>query len=391
VLVVGGGPAGLVAAEATAAGGLATVVAERRATIGDPVHTSGATSPTTLRRFEIPQRLYHAVGRLRVLGPSAEAVLAYDEPPLCIIDVRETYRFLAERARAAGAEVRTHAAARAPLLEEGRVVGCELVGGPHAARVVVDASGYRARISQAAGLHPGFRRFGVGAEVELEAPGYPQDEAFLLVGSRYSPAGYGWAFPWGRARVRVGVGVHHADVRVDPRDLLDRLLADADQLGLRLDGAAVTERHFGLVPAERLPRALVGDGIVAVGDAACQATLVAGEGIRLALEAGRLAGTTIVSALRKGRSDREALAPYERSFRRRYGWKLAASRAVNVRLSTLEDRQWDEHVRLLRRMPPELVAAVLQAEFSPALALWILRTPAVWGSLLRVASGPRRG
>ena len=43
VLIVGGGPAGLAAAEAAAQGGAKTVVLERQKEIGYPIHTSGGS------------------------------------------------------------------------------------------------------------------------------------------------------------------------------------------------------------------------------------------------------------------------------------------------------------------------------------------------------------
>ena len=73
VLVVGGGPAGLMAAYAAASGGCSTLVVERGAEIGDPVHTSGATAVRTMQRFDIPEELYHVVNRLRMCSPGEAA------------------------------------------------------------------------------------------------------------------------------------------------------------------------------------------------------------------------------------------------------------------------------------------------------------------------------
>jgi len=59
------------------------------------------------------------------------------------------------------------------------------------------------------GLDPGIRRFGVGAEYDLYAPHCDQSEVLLIAGSDFAPSGYAWVFPWGRHRVRVGVGIIH--------------------------------------------------------------------------------------------------------------------------------------------------------------------------------------
>ena len=65
VLVVGGGPAGLLAAETTASAGLSILVLGPDQEIGDPARTSGGASVDTMRRFHIPERFYHVLKRLR--------------------------------------------------------------------------------------------------------------------------------------------------------------------------------------------------------------------------------------------------------------------------------------------------------------------------------------
>jgi digeranylgeranylglycerophospholipid reductase len=394
LLVVGGGPAGLALAETAARAGTDVLVLERQPEIGEPVHTSGATAVATVRRFGIPRSLYHPITRIRFVGPNEQAVFEYMEPPLCVIDVRGTYRHLAERARSAGARVMTGARAMSPLLEHGAVVGCKVVsGGDEAemrARIVADASGYRATIARQAGLHDGFTRFGVGAEYELLARECREDEVVLVVGSRHAPSGYAWIFPWGEGRVRVGVGVHHADVRVNPKEPLDRFVREAGSLGVPLEGAETVEYHFGLVPSDDLPPRLVGDGVLAVGDAACQATLVVGEGIRVSMVAGRIAGTVAALALEAGRTDQAALVPYDREFRRCFERKLRFGRLVNARLASFDDDKWDEKVRLLRKLPPKLVPPLLQAEIPPRALSWLLTAPSLWRPALELAAGVAR-
>ena len=301
VLVVGGGPAGLAAAAAAAVEGASVLLVERRSSIGHPVHTSGATSFETMSRWRIPRRLWHPVSRARFVSSREEADFEFSSPPLCVIDVRGTYRWLADRAAESGARVETGVRFVAPIVEGRRTCGAELTGRGAARRVragvVIDASGYRAAVSKLVGLHPGFSRFGVGYEYELHAPRCRQDEVVVVVGERHAPTGYGWVFPWGDGRVRVGVGLHHSDTRQDPKQHLDALVDDSAAIGVDLSGAEIVEHHVGLVPAERLPDRLVGDGVLAVGDAACQATLVAGEGIRLSLAAGDLAGHVAARAV----------------------------------------------------------------------------------------------
>src|SRR5581483_3356236 len=171
-----------------------------------------------------------------------------------------------------GAAIRLGARAVAPLMEQGRVTGVRAVtDGREAAipaQVLVDATGYRASLLKHAGVHEGFRRFGVGAEYDLYAPEYDQGEAVLIVGSLVAPSGYAWALPWGRGRVRAGVGIIHGDSAEQPGRYLDRLLENGAAFGMNFRGAQPVEQHFGLIPSDGMAGRFTGGGILGVGDAA---------------------------------------------------------------------------------------------------------------------------
>ena len=393
VLVVGGGPAGSLAAETAARHGLSTLLVEREPTIGHPVRTSGALALTTAQRFAIPEHLYHPLRTVRLASPGASAVFAADEPVACVIDVRETYRHLARRAEQAGVRVLTSAEATAPIVVDGAVTGCVVRHAERVsevrARLVIDASGYRAPIARAAALHPGFTRFGVGAEWEVVSDSCRQDELVLIVGNRYAPAGYAWVFPWGRQRVRIGVGLLHADTREDPRRLLSVFVAELGRFEVKLGHHEITERHHGLIPADGLAPRLVGAGIMAVGDAAGVATLVVGEGIRLAMVSGQMAGEAAASAIRSGGGHALLTALYEEPFRRRFEGDLRIGEVINRRIARWSDAKWDACVRTLQDLPADVLVDFLHSQLSPrGIVRWLATRPRSWPRIARwVAKG----
>jgi digeranylgeranylglycerophospholipid reductase len=392
VAVVGGGPAGLAAAAEAAKGGLNVVVLERAHAIGEPVRTSGGSFVKPLKAMGVPARCYHPIHRIRVIGPSTEAVKTYGRAVGCVLDVRGTYQWLAQQAIDAGAEVRLRAHVEGPL-RNGRVRGVAVrdpFRGKYdlTSRVVVDASGHTGFVARDSGLRPGNERSAVGMELELHAPAYDQDEVVFWLGDDVAPGGYGWAFPCGDGRVRLGVGVVRPDSEAEPRVLLEQLRAEFVRLVGPTSGSGPLEMHSGLMPVLK-PDAttLVGDGIVVTGDAAGQGSTLLGEGIRYAILAGRGAGQAIVAA--GGDYTARGLASYPREWRRVSGRNLRISYAVNERICQFGDADWDRVIRRMDKLTPKQAAAVFSSSFSPWWALSVLWTdPSLVRSVWRALRSP---
>jgi digeranylgeranylglycerophospholipid reductase len=364
VIVAGGGPAGLSAAEVLARRGRSVTVLEQNHDIGSPVRTSGGTFIDEMEALGVPARLYHPLNRVRFVSPNNSATFEYPVARFCILDVRGTFQYLAERAIEAGARIRLGTRAVAPILDGGFVRGVRAKdsGGEQDLRcdLVMDATGYRSALLKQSGLDPGFRRFGVGSEYDLFAPHCDQTEAVLIVGGAIAPSGYAWICPWGRGRVRVGVGVVHPDSSENPEHYLDRLVSDAGRFGVNLQGAQPVEHHTGLIPSEQFTERFAGDGILGIGDAVGNASSLLGEGIRWAMHAGRMAGEVAVKALEAGDVSRAKLEPFERQWRKRFGTDLRLAHKINVRISAWSDAKWDQRTGLLKLLSPDQFAEALK-------------------------------
>jgi digeranylgeranylglycerophospholipid reductase len=380
VAIVGGGPAGLATAAAAAAGGLRVVVHERNAAIGEPVRTSGGSFVEPLRRLGVPDDCWHAVHRIRVIGPTTDVVKTYRTPVGCVLDVRRTYQWLGARAVDAGAEIRLKSHVDGLRLDDaGRVLGLRArdpLRGRYDvnAQVVVDASGHTGFLAREAGLRPANERSAVGMEIELRAPRYDQDEAIFWLGDSVAPGGYGWAFPTGEGRVRLGVGVVRPDSDAEPRELLNRLL-EVFRSYAGGPGAAVgaLEMHSGLMPVIA-PTAtqLAADRFVVVGDAGGQGSTLLGEGIRYAISAGRMAGEALVAA--RGDYTAARLTAYPRSWHRQTKRDMAIAYAVNTRICAFGDEDWDRAVRRMQQLTPMQAARLFASDFSVGWAMGVLVT-----------------
>lgn len=363
-IIAGAGPAGLSAAEALARNGRSVLVLEQNHEIGSPIRTSGGSFIDELEALGIPAHLCHPISRGRFLSPNNAAVFEYRVPVLCVIDVRGVFQYLAERAIAAGARISLSTAVLAPILEDDVVTGVRTRKETLACRVLIDATGYRSTLLKQAGLDPGFRRFGAGAEYDLFAPNCDQSEAVLIVGDQVAPSGYAWVFPWGRNRMRVGVGIIHPDSAGNPDMYLDRLMGNLAHYGVDMNGAQPVEHHAGLIPSERFARTFAGHGILGVGDAAGQASSLLGEGIRWAICGGRMAGEVAAKALAMGDTSRAALLPFEKRWRKQFGADLRLAHRINQRIARWDSRKWDERLELLKLLTPEQFAEALKSNLT---------------------------
>lgn len=377
IVIVGGGPAGLAAAEAAAREGVRTLLLERQNEIGYPIHTSGGSWISDMQALAIPEQFYHPITRVYFVSPHREVLLHYNPAVACVVDVRGLYQHLAGRAIAAGARLRLRHTVEQTIMENGRVLGVTARNhlGEHLslrADVTIDASGFSRHVGVRVDMGKAFHRYGYGAEYDMYAPNYPQEELFLIMGSKFAPRGYAWAFPRGNGRVRLGVGVLHPDCDEDARVYLDRIIHDVPQLADKFRDANPIEYHTGLFPSEGPLERFSRDGLLLAGDAGGQGSTLVGEGIRFAIYAGQIAGDVAAEAVKAGDTSAVFLGRFDKAWRARFGRDMDIAYMINKRIANYSDEQWDGALDLMKRLTPAQVAQALRGDFSAGLVMGVL-------------------
>jgi digeranylgeranylglycerophospholipid reductase len=369
IVVVGGGPAGLSAAYAAAKGGAKVVLFEKDEAIAHSVRTSGVTWISEMERLGIPGEYYNSIQNYRFVSPSNDVLIRGSVSKSCVLEVRATYQYLAFLAAKAGAQIRIKSNVNNVIKEGDKVTGVKLSTpkGDLTVRstLVIDASGFSTSVGRKAGVAGEWKRYGVGAEYECYCDDIDSATWVLMVGQKYSDAGYAWVFPLSRNRVRIGVGIGRPESSAEPLEKLHKIIENRlkplDAIG---DGKIQPiELHYGFIPNEGVRQSSIADGLIMVGDSAGQSNPLVLEGIRYAIEFGRLAGKVGVKSLSYN-ACRESLLEYERFWKARVESKIQSALKVQMRWLGLTDEEWDKEIEILRDMSVDEFLDFIKADFT---------------------------
>ena len=368
LVVVGGGPAGSSAAFAAAKNGIKVALLEKENSIAETVRTSGVTWIQSIKEFGIPDDCFNPIRNFSFCSPNNEITISDSIPRAAVLDVRKTYRWLANEAKKVGADIFVKINVNEVIKnDKGDIVGIK-GSGPNGkitfhSKVVIDASGFQSTVCKAMGFVTQWKRFGAGAEYEVKVENVDAETWWLMVGQQYSPAGYAWIFPVGNNIVRIGVGIGKPESNVDPTQRLDELMKSKLGPIKKLGKITPIEFHYGLIPNDGLSRKTVFNNLILVGDSAGQANPLVLEGIRYAIKFGRVAGKVSSDAIKAGKTDESGLYPYEENWRKEIESKIKSAGKVQDRWIGLSDEEWDKELDIIKELKAEEFIDFIKADF----------------------------
>ena len=369
LVIVGAGPAGSSAAYAAARNGIKVALLEREDSVAQTVRTSGVTWIQSIKEFGIPDDCYNPIKNFSFCSPNNQVTISDTVARAAVLDVRKTYRWLANQAKEFGVDIFLKMDIKDVLKNiKGDIVGVSGVGlnGEKTvfhSKVVIDASGFPSTVCKAMGFAPQWKRFGAGAEYEVKVEHVTPDTWWLMVGEEYSPAGYAWIFPLGNNVVRIGVGVGKPESSIDPTQRLDEIMAKKLGPIKKLGDITKIEFHYGLIPNDGLSRDTVFNNLLLVGDSAGQANPLVLEGIRYAIKFGRVAGKVASEAIKSGNTNKKSLYPYEDNWRKEIESKINSASKVQSRWIGLTDKQWDKELDIIKELKPKEFIDFIKADF----------------------------
>jgi digeranylgeranylglycerophospholipid reductase len=367
IAVVGGGPAGLSSAYAAASEGSKVILFEKDDAIAHNIRTSGVSWIKEMQELKIPREMYNPIKNFTFISPSNEVTIKGNEFSSCVLDVRRVYQHLAMLAAEAGAKImvrsRVYNLFSGPQDKIMLRVNTPLGNLEIKPELIIDASGFSSVVGSKLGLVKPWRKYGIGAEYECYCDNVDLETWYLMVGKCYSDAGYAWVFPLSKSRIRIGVGVGRPESNLDPVKKLNEVLEKKLNPLDRLKNIQPLEFHFGFIPNEGSRETTIADRLIIVGDSAGQSNPLVLEGIRYAVEFGRLAGRVGAQSLSKG-SVKSSLNEYERIWKSKVQSKINSAMNIQSRWINLSDDQWDQEIEMLRHMSWEEFLDFIRAEFT---------------------------
>jgi flavin-dependent dehydrogenase len=394
VIVVGGGPAGSVAAAFLAGRGHRVLLLDkarfpRHKACSEYVNPAGARmlAQLGLKRdldalgaHRVEAMLIHAPGGSRFLADFGAVV------PGCHAVGLSRYRLdalLLDRARDAGVQVREGGHVRDVVVAGGRVRGVEAtVDGVRetlCAPLVIGADGRHGAVSRALALDVPLawpRRTGLVAHYRGVSGLDHWGEMHV---ARH---GYAGLAPLEDGLTNVAFVADSAAVagRAGPLDaFFTDGLARIPAVAAKLAGAERVGGIRGLGPMARRARRVAGDGFLLVGDAASFLDPFTGDGIHDAMRGALLAAPVADAALRAGDTLERRLAPYGSARRRAFWAKRQVCWLVQAFIASPALMDYAT-ARLDRRPATAIALAGVLGDLSPA---WQALSPRFLAQLLR--------
>jgi digeranylgeranylglycerophospholipid reductase len=346
IIVVGGGPAGCMAAHAAAKENVSVLLLEKDRDIGSPVRCAEAVGKDGLEKILgdniNPNWIAAIIKKFQFVAPDGTVIFP-QVPMTGYVLHRKLFDFdLAVLAAKSGAKIITKAYVNDLVFENDHIAGVQVcINGKQLSirsKIIIGADGVESRVARWAGIDTSvhMRDMETCAQMTLSNVPVPHNTCVFYFSQKKFPGGYGWVFPKGNQSANVGLGISGDKARSEYA--LAKLESFVDK---EFPNASILNKTVGGVPcANRLPK-ISSVGILLVGDAALQANPVSGGG----------AGNVAARAIKSDNISTNFFKRYEQEWDSACGNAQKRYYRLKEGISNLSDEQLNKTAHVLRDIP----------------------------------------
>lgn len=322
VLIIGGGPAGLIAGTEAAKAGADVLIVEEDPEVGKPDHCTGLVSKSGLDSIldQVEPPVLDWIKGVRIYSPKGKAyeVMA-EERKACIIDRTKFDAELMRRAVGSGAQVVTGKMYPRDINEQ--------------SKLIINAEGTKSRLAKGLGFE--VPKSMPAVQVDLDTREFDHDMVELHTGG-WAPGFFAWKVPRGD-HVRIGL----ASYKETPQELLQRMLERNPNFS-RLKGAGIIRTLYGKVVVGGPMKRTVKGNAIAVGDAGGFVKSTTGGGVVLGGLVSKIAGRVAAESALIGVSPET----FQRKWRRSYGRDFRSMRLASRIFHNMRNEEMERALKV---------------------------------------------
>jgi len=322
VIVIGAGPAGLAASIIASQAGLQTLLIEKNSEIGYPIKTSAFTFKEVINSWKLPASVMAQWSNsfyVNSVHSQRDVEVCFGRRIGGLLDFHQFLRELAFQTIKNGTKIILSDKVIEPCVKKDSVVGVKTAQRREiGSKIVIDCSGPASIIGRKLDLIPkaSHIEYGIGIEYEMSnVKVRNQNSIDFYVGKKeVVPIGYGWVFPLSKNRARVGVcTVFNTPEEISEKKIEhwhEKFLCEDSPIYNQIRNAQPYEVHKGAYPLCGMYEKPYAPGLLIAGDAAAQASGLVGEGIRFAMEFGKISAKIAIESIKQNNYSDDFLKDY---------------------------------------------------------------------------------
>lgn len=366
VIIIGAGPAGLIAAKILSEGKAKVLCVDKKQEIGVPKRCGEGLGSKWMERVGLTpddswclQPIYGAA----LYSPSMKSLkMNFDKTSGYVIERRVFEKVLAKNASMAGAMIRMKCHAHEYERKDGKVVvSCIEQGEPvqYSASLIIAVDGTESMAARKLGLDTkiSLNDIDSGYQYEMSNISFENPNHInLFFGTEIAPRGYVWIFPKSETCANVGIGIAGTEKKT-AKEYLDKFI----KAHPGLKNGSIIEVNAGTIPVGGFLEDMVADNLIVAGDAAHQVNPIHGGGIGIAMEAAQLASQVALEALKAKDFSHDFLAKYNGLWYDTRGKKLKKILKQRHMLEELTDENFET---LANSITGKDVALIAEGDFT---------------------------